>query len=251
MPKHNDDPRKTDSISSMVLTTDQIHALQTEMANQPGLRDLHDVTAIMLGTGIRGSELAAARWSDIDFANGVLRINSPKSPGDRQVYLDDGILAILKARRERESVTDSVLGPKPEMVLIRAKRQFRAVCGAVGIQGASFHTLRTSFAAHMLKRGMPVFALSQLLRHRNVHTTARVYLPRVNGTKIHALQNETPNQPADVAAIMTVAGWQPVPLQGSPVSQLSGHEGGPATSKVYLPKVKRTKTRARKAKKHS
>lgn len=107
------------------LTYNQIHTLMNATANEPALHDLHALATLMRGPGIRPFEVAAVRWSDIDFGERVMTIRMPKRGTARSAYLDDASVAVLQARRERDGDTAFVLGSTPRSVIRRASSQFR------------------------------------------------------------------------------------------------------------------------------
>jgi site-specific recombinase XerD len=49
--------------------------------------------------------------------------------------------------------------------------KFKALCTACGLSGVGFHTLRHTFASHLVMAGVPIVTVQALLGHSNIQTT--------------------------------------------------------------------------------
>ncbi len=127
--------------------------------------------------GLRLSEVARLRVEDIDAARMVLHVRQGKGNKDRDVMLSPRLLAVLRAYR-------ATYRPKPYLFPGRqpdrpvSPRTVQMVCErAPAASGLSkhvhMHTLRHSFATHLLEAGTDLRTIQVLLGHRNFSTTAR------------------------------------------------------------------------------
>lgn len=127
-------------------------------------------------TGLRVSEVAALKVANIDSARMVLRIEQGKGARDRYVTLSPQLLSILRAywRAERPA-TWLFPGRQTGMpvavdTLQEACRLARQRAGLA--KPATMHTLRHSFATHLLEAGIDLRIIQVLLGHRRISTTA-------------------------------------------------------------------------------
>jgi integrase/recombinase XerD len=133
--------------------------------------------------GLRISEVLALRVDDIDSQRMVIRVRQAKGSKDRYVMLSPRLLTLLReywsAHRGRKvyrpspwlfpgNVPDQPLSDKP------VYEACQAACLAAGLdKHVTVHTLRHSFATHLLEAGTDLRTIQILLGHRSLNTTAR------------------------------------------------------------------------------
>lgn len=140
----------------------------------------------MYAGGLRISEAAHLRVTDIDSQRMVVRIDQGKGRKDRYVPLSKQLLKTLRqywlAARPR---TWLFPGQDPETALTRGaidKIFKKARIAARIMKRVSSHSLRHSYATHLLERGVNIRVIQQLLGHRSLRSTevythvARTYL---------------------------------------------------------------------------
>jgi site-specific recombinase XerD len=127
--------------------------------------------------GLRLSEVVRLRVADVDSSRGVLVIRQGKGRKDRLVPLSPALLAELRAYWRRYRPADWLFpGQRRGRHLHPAalQRTFARLVRPLGFRkGVSLHTLRHSYATHLLEAGVDVVTLQRLLGHRHLSTTAR------------------------------------------------------------------------------
>jgi integrase/recombinase XerD len=126
--------------------------------------------------GVRISELLHLRVPDIDSARMVVVVRHGKGAKDRLVPLSVRLLGELRAfwrwHRSRTWLFPGETAGRP-LHTGTVQRMFQRVRRRAGLaKAATVHTLRHSFATHLLEAGVDVFTLQRLLGHKSLSTTA-------------------------------------------------------------------------------
>jgi len=139
------------------------------------------------GCGLRAGEIVRLKVKHIDRAQNVIRIEQSKGRKDRNVMLSDEMLGLLrqwwKTRPSRYDagipVQERWLFPSRKsagrpMTTRQLNRLFHEAAEAAGIKkGVTPHTLRHSFATHLLDQDTNLRKIQLLLGHEKLETTAR------------------------------------------------------------------------------
>lgn len=120
--------------------------------------------------GLRLGEVAGLKAKDIDSSRMVVIVRQGKGAKDRLVPLSLHLLAELRDYWQRDRPAGAFFGERcPGSI----QRMFRRTLQRSKIsKPASMHTLRHSFATHMLEAGVDVLTLQRILGHRSLSTTA-------------------------------------------------------------------------------
>jgi integrase/recombinase XerD len=140
------------------------------------------------GCGLRASEVVRLRAGDIDSEQMIIRIVQSKGRKDRHVMLPTEVLDLLRQWwKVRPSRHDAGIAPEQRWLFPGRNdrlglpvttrqfgRLFKEAAKAAGLRKAlSLHTLRHSFATHLLERGTDIRLIQALLGHDKLETTAR------------------------------------------------------------------------------
>ncbi len=165
----------------LVLSRDEVKRL---LAVAPGLK-ARVMLSLAYGCGLRAGEVVRLKVGDIDSAQDIIRIVQAKGRKDRNVMLPADILGLLRQWwRERPTRHDADApmaerwlfpGCKPGRPLTTRQflRLFHVAVAAAGIiKPVTLHSLRHSFATHLLERGVDIRVIQALLGHHKLETTA-------------------------------------------------------------------------------
>jgi site-specific recombinase XerD len=141
--------------------------------------------SVAYGAGLRASEVVSPKVSNIDSTRKVIRVEQGKGRKDRYAMLSDLLLDVLRAWW-REARPQGWLFPGQNPVNPLTTRQLRRACHAAaeaaGIdKRVSLHTLRHSFATHLLEQKLDIRVIQGLPGHQKLDTTAR-YAQVANST---------------------------------------------------------------------
>jgi site-specific recombinase XerD len=136
--------------------------------------------------GLRSSETVGLRLEDIDSHRMRLLVQEGKGGGSRHVMLSSRLLRCLREywRQYRPRVWLFPGDKRPHVSTDHLSRIFREARKRAGIRKpATLHSLRHSFATHLLETGTPLPHIKQLLGHRSI-TSTMIYLKVVGATDI-------------------------------------------------------------------
>jgi integrase/recombinase XerD len=137
---------------------------------------------LLYGCGLRCMEVRSLRLADLDFDRLQLKVVQGKGKKDRYVPLSVHLVRGLKSYISAENAQDYLFGGN---INGRAGGDFDSRYSQKGVQWAvkeaakragvlksvCVHTLRHSFATHLLEDGMDIISLKDLLGHENIQTT--------------------------------------------------------------------------------
>jgi len=137
------------------------------------------------GCGLRAGEVVRLRAGDIDSEQKIIRIVQSKGRKDRHVMLPAEVLDLLRQWwKARPTMCDAGLAPEQQwlfpgrrdrpLTTRQFSRLFKEAAKAAGLRKTvSLHSLRHSFATHLLERGTDIRVIQALLGHDKLETTAR------------------------------------------------------------------------------
>lgn len=134
------------------------------------------MVALAYGAGLRVSELTDLRVGSVSFEEGILYVYQGKGSKDRITLLPDAIIPELKNRVVGKCQDDYLFESERGGRLSTRSIQLvfeRALKNAEIKKPATFHSLRHSFATHILEQGTDLRFIQKLLGHSNIRTTQR------------------------------------------------------------------------------
>ena len=152
---------------------------------------------LFLLTGARLREILNAEHNMVDRINGVLELRDRKA-GDPVIYLSPQALAVVDALPQVPNNPYLIPGKRPGRPLINPYKPWKRLMASAGIENATFHDLRRTYASRGLGSGLTLEQIGALLGHSQAQTTqsyaflesqiARENAERI-GTGIHQLLN--------------------------------------------------------------
>jgi site-specific recombinase XerD len=132
------------------------------------------LVALAYGAGLRVSEVVRLKVRDVDLPNLQINVREGKGQKDRVTVFPEKLI---------NDVTQFMAGKTPDDFLLASERGgrltertaqiiFERAMKKTGIaKAATFHSLRHSFATHLLENGVDVRYVQELLGHANIRTT--------------------------------------------------------------------------------
>ena len=170
----------------VVLTHSEIMRVLGQMKN----RKHYLMIAVAYGAGLRVAEVVSLRVRDIDFSTLQIFVRCGKGCKDRVTLFPEKILMefrhFVHGKKQSDYVFESERGGK--LSTRTAQKIFGIVLEKSGIaKNATFHSLRHSFATHLLENGTDIRFIQQLLGHSSLRTT-QIYT-RVTSFSLRKIQS--------------------------------------------------------------
>lgn len=138
--------------------------------------------SVAYGAGLRVSEVVALKVEDIDSERMVIRVEQGKGRKDRYALLSPTLLTLLRAwwreaNGRGKMLPHGWLFPGRDPLTPLSARQLHRACQAAAVAAGiakrvSPHTLRHSFATHLLEHKEDIRVIQVLLGHKKLETTA-------------------------------------------------------------------------------
>jgi integrase/recombinase XerD len=161
---------KTSKKLPVVLSRKEIEEIIGAISN----RKHRLMVALAYGSGLRVGEVVDLRIRDLNFDELTIHIKMAKGAKDRITVFPEKLKADLHEltalRHGNEFVFESERGGKLTERTVQAIFEKALKKEKIGKQ-ATFHSLRHSFATHLLENGVDVRYVQELLGHRNIRTT--------------------------------------------------------------------------------
>lgn len=161
---------KTPSKLPIVLSRNEIQSILATITN----RKHNLMIALAYSGGLRVSEIINLKTKDINLAELTIHLKSAKGNKDRITIFPEKLVKSIEKIISHKNINDYVFASERGGKLTErtAQKVFENALQKSGIQKeATFHSLRHSFATHLLENGVDVRYVQELLGHANIRTT--------------------------------------------------------------------------------
>ena len=179
----------------VVLSQEEVRRL----LKAPKLLKHRVLIGLLYGCGLRCFEVRNVQLADLDFDRKQLHVRNGKGKKDRYVPLSDILIRGLKTYIEAEQPGTWLFNGKEQVMEGRVGGDFDSRYSQRGVQWAvkeaakaagiikemSVHTLRHTYATHLLEEGLDIMTIKDLLGHECIDTTM-VYLHVAQSGRVKA-----------------------------------------------------------------
>lgn len=176
---------KRDKRLPVVLSREEVKRL----LKAPRLLKHRVLIGLLYGCGLRCFEVRSLKLSDLDFDRNMLHVRQGKGKKDRYVPLSNILIRGLKAYIQAEQPAVWLFNGREQEINGRAGGDFDSRYSQRGVQWAlkqakkeagitkemTVHTLRHTYATHLLEEGLDIMSIKDLLGHECIDTTM-IYL---------------------------------------------------------------------------
>ena len=142
----------------------------TLIANCSGY--LKSIVIIALNTGMRRGEILGLKWQDVDLQRELIHLYNTKSGKKREIPINQEVsTALLNLKRQASG--EYLFHHRDGEQILDVKKSFLTALRKSGIKDCLFHTLRHSFASHLVMNGVDLNTVRELLGHQTIFMTLR------------------------------------------------------------------------------
>lgn len=215
-------PPKIKKLKCAPAKTDHLSQEEAELLLSHAEGVLYELLLTTLRTGMRQGELKGLQWEAIDWHSSTVRIihswnddlrelEAPKSNRERLIPLDAEVVEILLARKEGSGFVFLDWDGMP-FTEERLNPRLATLCKKVGLRKITWHTLRHTFATHLMMKGAAANTVQMLLGHASITTTMRyAHVPSSSLREAIELLSPKGTSPGELGQPV---GNQPIPLSG-------------------------------------
>jgi len=139
---------------------------------------MYPILFTLLNTGLRKGELENLEWKDVDFDRRKIKVQykddwSPKT-AERQIPINDDLYVLLKKHKnEFASNCPFIFQRNGERIASNyLRKRFMLLTASCGFpELTKIHSLRHTFASHLVMKGVDLATVKQLLGHTDIDTT--------------------------------------------------------------------------------
>lgn len=175
--EHLDSPQKSFYLPKFLNRAEmESLLLQPDVSGEIGLRD-RAILELMYSSGLRVSEAVNLEIKDVDLDGGILTCTG-KGSKTRRVPVGSSAVEWLRSylvhRRKHENIevqklfVSSLGRPITRQIIHEFVSDYAKRCG---LEGVSPHTLRHSFATHLIQNNADIRSVQQMLGHADISTT--------------------------------------------------------------------------------
>lgn len=143
--------------------------------------DMEAYIRLMAYAGLRSGEAVNLRWLDVDLERRFINVAphqdwNTKSGKGRYIPINDSLLDFLNTRRQQYLESGLVVIGRGDYSAYMLQRRFKDVVSDAKLQTTgddkvTAHTLRHTFASHLVMEGIPLYTVAQLLGHSDSRVT--------------------------------------------------------------------------------
>ncbi len=154
-----------------VLTKDEIKKLLGTFDTKKSIL----MTSMLYACGFRVSELINLKVNDLNFQEKIGHVRKGKGKKDRIFNIPEFLGKDLQNQAEKQKLSEKIYlftGPKGQLTSRNIQKIIQKAAKRAGInKDVSPHTLRHSFATHLLENGTDIRKIQELLGHSSLSTT--------------------------------------------------------------------------------
>ncbi|MBE2889138.1 tyrosine-type recombinase/integrase [Geobacter anodireducens] len=156
------------------LSRDEIDRLLAACGTDMQQQHLKPIIIFAVHTGCRKEEVLSIKWSQVDLEHGFITLYKTKNTELRKIPINEPLREMLNGLPRKDGVPHVFFNFKTDKRFLDLKRSFRTAADNTGFgNDVVFHTLRHTFASHLVMAGVDIATVSRLMGHKTLAMTMR------------------------------------------------------------------------------
>jgi len=156
------------------LSREELDQLLDACGTEKHQAHLKPIIIFAVNTGCRKEEILSITWSQIDLTHGFITLHKTKNAEMRMIPINKPLRELLEEMQKEKSCDYVFVNSKTNNRLLDLKRSYRTAVKAAKLTGeVVFHTLRHTFASHLVMAGVDIATVSRLMGHKSIAMTMR------------------------------------------------------------------------------
>ncbi len=207
---------KVDNARQRFLELNEIEALLSACDNcDAKAKYLKSIVLIALNTGMRRGEIMTLKWENIDIPRKIIYTGITKNGEKQTKQMNEELVGVfksltpLRAQGDKYFFNTYIFTNKEGKQIIDIKKSFKSALKRAGLTGVTFHTLRHTFASHLIMKTGNIMLVKKSLGQKCVAMAERYshLSPDFKNTAIEDLYKKIDGRnPADLLGEKNICG---------------------------------------------
>lgn len=148
-----------------------------------------DIYFVLFNTGMRAGELLSLHWRNVDLAEKLIYIRNSddfttKTKRERAIPINEKTFKVIQRQPTRFKGGLLFKRNGKQLTVDYVSKRFKKVLRQTDIdQDIRLHSLRHSYASNLIRKGVPIYYVKELLGHTQLRTTEKYSHTKVNDLK--------------------------------------------------------------------
>jgi len=134
---------------------------------------LRPIVITAIHTGMRKGEILNLKRDRVDFQNGFIFVGNTKNGVSRQLSISNTLRTTLRSIFQRLDINSIFFNKSTDKAYKDVSQSLKTACKLAKIHDCTFHTLRHTFASHLVMTGVDLKTVKELMGHKDIRMTLR------------------------------------------------------------------------------
>jgi len=159
---------RVDNVQDRILSDEEVGKLLRSCNGH-----VYSIVLTALHTGMRLNEILTLKWSNIDLEQKGITLINTKNNRTRKIPINSVMMELLSGIKAKSNSEYVFVFDRSNLPVASIKTAFNKAIKRAGIPHLKFHSLRHTFSSNLVKAGVDLVTVKDLLGHQSITTTMR------------------------------------------------------------------------------